>query len=102
MAMQPATTSSSAAVRTRPTISDTSNLSSASDRERVVSRVNRIRNQVRIAITGFVLVLFGVVTLGWIWTTAHQPPPLRTASHLVLGLAALAGIFALAKIWRRP
>jgi len=40
------------------------------------------------------------VTLGWIWTTAHQPPPLRTASHLVLGVAALAGIFALAKIWR--
>jgi hypothetical protein len=70
---------------------------SASDRERAV---HRIRNLVRVAITLFVLALLGTVTLGWIWTTTHQPPPLRTASHLVLGIAAVAGIFALAKIWR--
>jgi hypothetical protein len=57
-------------------------------------------NAVRIGISVFVLVLLTVVTLGWIWTNSHQPPPLRTASHVVLGLAALAGIFALVRIWR--
>ena len=56
---------------------------------------------VRLGITGFVLILLSVVTLGWIWTGSHQPPPLRTASHVVLGIAAAAGIFALARIWRR-
>jgi len=56
---------------------------------------------VRVGITGFVLILLSVVALGWIWTGSHQPPPLRTASHVVLGLAAFSGIFALARIWRR-
>lgn len=56
---------------------------------------------VRLGITCFVVILLSVVTLGWMWTGSHQPPPLRTASHVVLGLAAAAGIFALAKIWRR-
>jgi len=59
-----------------------------------------IKTLVRMAITAFVLALLATVTLGWIWTATHQPPPLRTASHLVLSIAALAGIFALAKIWR--
>jgi membrane protein YdbS with pleckstrin-like domain len=62
--------------------------------------VNRVRNRVRIAITVFVVALLGIVALGWIWTNTHQPPPLRIASHVVLSLAALAGLFALAKIWR--
>jgi tellurite resistance protein TehA-like permease len=53
------------------------------------------------AITLFILVLLGTVVLGWMWTNTHQPPPLRTASHTVLGIAALAGFFAVAKIWRR-
>ena len=52
------------------------------------------------AITGFVTVLLIIVALGWAWTTRHQPPPLRTASHIVLTIAALAGVFAVAKIWR--
>jgi len=52
------------------------------------------------AITGFVTLLLIVVTLGWIWTARHQPPPLRTASYVVLTIAALAGVFAVAKIWR--
>jgi hypothetical protein len=56
---------------------------------------------VRIGITCFVLILLSVVTLGWMWTGSHQPPPLRTASHVVLGIAAAAGIFTLVKIWRR-
>jgi hypothetical protein len=63
--------------------------------------VQRTMNAVRIGITCFVLILLSVVTMGWIWTGSHQPPPLRTASHVVLALAAASGIFALARIWRR-
>jgi tellurite resistance protein TehA-like permease len=55
---------------------------------------------VRIAITMFVLALLVIVILGWRWTGSHQPPPLRTASHTVLAIAGLSGIFALTKIWR--
>jgi hypothetical protein len=61
----------------------------------------RAMTAVRVGITCFVLILLSVVTLGWIWTGSHQPPPLRTASHVVLGLAGAAGIFAIARIWRR-
>jgi membrane protein YdbS with pleckstrin-like domain len=64
------------------------------------SRRTRIMRLVRAAITAFVLLLLAVVSLGWIWTGSHQPPPLRTASHVVLSIAAFAGIFALARIWR--
>ena len=59
-----------------------------------------VRNGVRITITVFVTLLLIIVALGWVWTARHQPPPLRTASHVVLTIAALAGIFAVAKIWR--
>jgi hypothetical protein len=59
-----------------------------------------VRNAVRIGITIFVLLLLIIVALGWIWTARHQPPPLRTASHVVLTVAALSGVFALTKIWR--
>jgi hypothetical protein len=55
---------------------------------------------VRIAITVFVLILLGLVTLGWIWTGTHQPPALSLASHVVLGIAGLAGILAVVRIWR--
>lgn len=64
------------------------------------SRRTRVMRFVRVAITFFVLVLLSVVTLGWIWTGSHQPPPLRTASRGVLAIAAGAGIFAVARIWR--
>jgi hypothetical protein len=57
---------------------------------------------VRLAITVFVLALLTVVTLGWRWTNSHQAPALRTASHVVLAVAAVSGIFALAKVWRGP
>ena len=60
-----------------------------------------IQNAVRIAITVFVLLLLTVVTLGWIWTSGHQPQPhLRIAAQLVLTVAALSGVFALTRIWR--
>jgi len=58
-------------------------------------------NGVRIAITLFVLVLLVIVTLGWRWTASHQQPPQRTASHVVLAISAVGGVFALWKIWRR-
>ena len=58
-------------------------------------------NGVRIAITLFVLVLLVIVTLGWRWTARHQPPPQRTASHVVLAISAFGGLFALGRIWRR-
>ena len=58
-------------------------------------------NGVRIAITLFVLVLLVIVTLGWRWTASHQPPPQRTASHVVLAISAFGGLFALGRIWRR-
>ncbi|HEY7055074.1 MAG TPA: hypothetical protein VH458_01050 [Vicinamibacterales bacterium] len=57
-------------------------------------------NAVRIGITMFILILLAIVTLGWMWTAAHQPPAPRTASHVVLGVSAVAGVLALAKIWR--
>lgn len=65
-----------------------------------MSRRTRVMRLVRAAITFFVLLLLTLVALGWIWTGSHQPPPLRNASHVVLAMAALAGVFALARIWR--
>lgn len=55
---------------------------------------------VRILITFFILVLLTIVTLGWMWTTSHQAADQQTASHIVLTVAALAGVFAIARIWR--
>ena len=57
-------------------------------------------NAVRIVITMFTLILLTIVSLGWVWTTAHQPPAQQMASHAVLTIAALAGVFAIARIWR--
>lgn len=56
-------------------------------------------NGYRIAITTFIVVLLTVVALGWNWTAANQPPTARAASHLVLAVAAAAGLFAIVKIW---
>jgi hypothetical protein len=57
-------------------------------------------NPWRIAISAFILVLLFIVTLGVIWTGSHQPPAARTASHVVLGISGLAGLFALVRLWR--
>jgi len=56
-------------------------------------------NTLRIAITFFTLILLIILVLGWGWTGAHQPPPARLASHVVLGIATLAGVFAIVRIW---
>ena len=61
---------------------------------------SRARTVVRVLITLFVLLLLTIVGLGWAWTAGNQPPPLRMASHIVLGIAAGAGILALVTIWR--
>jgi hypothetical protein len=53
----------------------------------------------RVAITMFTLALLVILVLGWGWTAAHQPPPARLASHVVLGIATFAGVFAIARIW---
>ncbi|MGC4080687.1 MAG: hypothetical protein QM736_00840 [Vicinamibacterales bacterium] len=55
---------------------------------------------VRVAITAFILILLTIVSLGWRWSTLHQPPGLQAASHVVLTVTALAGVFAIARIWR--
>jgi len=65
-----------------------------------MSRIERVRNGVRIGISAFVLILLATIVLGLVWTSHHQAPPLRTASHIVLSLAGATGIFALAKLWR--
>jgi membrane protein YdbS with pleckstrin-like domain len=66
------------------------------------ARTARVQLGVRLAITAFVFALLTVVTLGLRWTSSHQPLAARTASHVVLAVAAVSGIFALAKIWRGP
>ncbi|MEO7272274.1 MAG: hypothetical protein ABIX28_06130 [Vicinamibacterales bacterium] len=65
-----------------------------------MSKRDTIRGRVRLAITAFVGLLLIIVTLGWLWTARHQPAPLSRASHIVLTIAAVAGLFAVARIWR--
>jgi membrane protein YdbS with pleckstrin-like domain len=65
-----------------------------------MTRRDLIRNRVRVAISAFVVVLLIMLALGWSWTTRHQPPALSLAAHVVLSLAGVAGVFALARIWR--
>lgn len=60
-------------------------------------------NAIRIVISLFVGVLIATAVLGWAWTSAHQTPTQAQASHVVLGLAMLAGIIGVIAIWRaRP
>jgi hypothetical protein len=65
-----------------------------------MANIDRVRNGVRLGITAFVLILLITVVLGLVWTSHHQSPPLRTASHLVLLVAGAAGLFGLVKVWR--
>jgi hypothetical protein len=55
---------------------------------------------IRIAISTFMLILITLAGLGWRWTSAHQPPGQARASHIVLGLIAVAGVIALVTVWR--
>jgi hypothetical protein len=59
-------------------------------------------NAIRVVISFFIAVLIVVSVTGWVWTGAHQPPSQATASHLVLGLAMLAGVVGVVAIWRDP
>ena len=56
---------------------------------------------IRAAISLFIVVLLGVVRLGWTWTATHQPPPQAAASHAVLLFSALAGVAGLVALWRK-
>lgn len=53
----------------------------------------------RVLFSSFTVLLLVIIALGWRWTAAHQPPSASLASHLVLGIAGCAGVFALVKIW---
>jgi hypothetical protein len=55
---------------------------------------------IKLTITAFVAVLLLIVGAGWQWTARHQPPEKAIASHMVLGIAAAAGIVGLVAIWR--
>lgn len=55
---------------------------------------------VRLLITAFIAVLLVLIVLGLMWTGANQPAPQSIASRLVLGISGLAGVLALAAIWR--
>ena len=66
----------------------------------LMANIERVRTGVRVGISAFVLILLVTVVLGMVWTSHHQAPPLRTASHVVLAIAGAAGLFGLAKIWR--
>ncbi len=55
---------------------------------------------IKLTITAFIVVLLLIVGAGWQWTAQNQPPSRATASHVVLGIAAVAGIAGLIAIWR--
>lgn len=55
---------------------------------------------IRLTITAFVFALLLLVGAGWQWTSRNQPPARATASHVVLGIAAVAGLGGLVAIWR--
>jgi hypothetical protein len=57
-------------------------------------------NAIRIIISLFIVVLIVIAAMGWHWTAGHQAPTQAAASHVVLGLAMLAGIAGVALIWR--
>lgn len=57
-------------------------------------------NWVRAAISVFILALLALVVLGWSWTGRHQPPAQATASHVVLAISGVMGVYALVAIWR--
>ncbi|HEX7086128.1 MAG TPA: hypothetical protein VF198_07170 [Vicinamibacterales bacterium] len=57
-------------------------------------------NAIRILLSVFVLILIALVVLGLMWAGAHQPPPARTASYVVLGISGIAGVLTLFAIWR--
>jgi hypothetical protein len=56
-------------------------------------------NLIRVLISVFIVVLLVSAAAGWTWTSAHQAPALATASHVVLGLSAVAGVLGLVVIW---
>lgn len=60
----------------------------------------RIMFVIRTLISAFILLLLWSALAGWGWTAVHQPAAQAAASHVVLGLAAMAGLWGLFAIWR--
>jgi hypothetical protein len=55
---------------------------------------------IRTLISAFLLLLLWSTLAGWGWTATHQPAAQAVASHVVLGLAAVAGLWGLFIIWK--
>ena len=66
--------------------------------------MTRVRASVviRVGISAFILLILGIVPLGWSWASHHQTPSQARASHVVLALSAGAAIAGLAALWRPP
>ena len=58
-------------------------------------------NLIRTAISVFIVMLLIAAAAGWRWTAGHQSARLGLASHIVLALSAMAGVFGLILIWGR-
>ena len=57
-------------------------------------------NAIRLTASVFILILIGLVAMGWIWTGTHQSPAQAAAARIVLTLAAMAGVVGLVALWR--
>jgi hypothetical protein len=57
-------------------------------------------NVIRSLISVFIVLLLVSVAAGWGWTADHQSGGLATASNVVLGLSAIAGIVGLIVLWK--
>lgn len=58
---------------------------------------------IRVAISSFIFVLLGVVTMGWQWAARNLAAGPLLAGRVVLALSAVAGIVGLVALWRpRP
>ena len=56
---------------------------------------------VRVAITGFILVLITIASTGWLWVGTHQAPAQALASRVVLTLCVAAGLAGVKAVWAR-
>jgi hypothetical protein len=58
-------------------------------------------NAIRLTASVFILILIGLLAMGWVWTGTHQPLAQAAAARSVLMLAAMAGVVGLVALWRR-
>jgi hypothetical protein len=58
------------------------------------------KNVIRLAISGFIVVLIALSVAGWVWAGSHQNAAQSAASRVVLSLCILAGTVGLVALWR--